>query len=524
MSAYKATALLAFFAGKVAAAIGPVATLNVGNAVIAPDGYSRSSVLAGGTFPGPVITGTKGDNFRINVVNSLTDITMDKTTSIHWHGLFQHGTAWADGPSMVTQCPIAPGHSFLYNFDVPDQAGTYWYHSHVLNQYCDGLRGAFVIYDPNDPHKSLYDVDDESTIITLADWYHVPSPQEGPVPTPDATLINGLGRYLLGPPSPLAIINVQAGKRYRFRLISTSCDPNFVFSIDGHTLKIIEVDGENVQPLDVDSIRIFAAQRYSFVLNANQDVDNYWIRANPSTGAQGFLGGLNSAILRYQGAAIDYPPTRVSISTNPLRETDLHPLTNPAAPGAPYIGGADVNINLALGFNPLTFEFLVNGVPFHPPTVPVLLQILSGATSATSLLPAGSVYTLPPNKVIELTIPGGLLTTVVGAPHPFHLHGHTFSVIRSAGSLTYNYANPVRRDVVSTGVLGDDVTIRFVTDNPGPWFLHCHIDWHLNTGLAVVMVEDAPHIASANPVPTSWENLCPIYDTLTPLDKGHIIP
>jgi len=55
--------------------------------------------------------------------------------------------------------------------------------------------------------------------------------------------------------------------RYRFRLISISCDPNFTFSIDGHKLTIIEADGENVQPLVVDSIQIFAAQRYSFVVS-----------------------------------------------------------------------------------------------------------------------------------------------------------------------------------------------------------------------------------------------------------------
>ncbi len=38
--------------------------------------------------------------------------------------------------------------------------GTYWYHSHFVNQYCDGLRGAFVVRDPQDPHADLYDVDD----------------------------------------------------------------------------------------------------------------------------------------------------------------------------------------------------------------------------------------------------------------------------------------------------------------------------------------------------------------------------
>jgi iron transport multicopper oxidase len=59
------------------------------------------------------------------------------------------------------------------------------------------------------------------------------------------------------------------------------------------------------------------------------------------------------------------------------------------------------------------------------------------------------------------------------------LHGHDFFVVRSAGNSTYNYDNPVMRDVVSMGDTGDNVTIRFFTDNAGPWFLHCHIDWHL---------------------------------------------
>ncbi|KAF8994966.1 laccase [Cyathus striatus] len=504
------------------ASIGPVATLNIANNNISLDGFTRSTVLAGGTFPGPVISGNKGSNFRINVVNQLSDITMHKTTSIHWHGIYQKGTNWADGPSFVTQCPVASGNPFLYNFNVPDQAGTYWYHSHLKTQYCDGLRGAFVVYDPNDPHKSLYDVDNDDTIITLADWYHVVSPQEGPIPTPDSVLINGLGRYVSGPQSPLAVVNVQQGKKYRFRLVSISCDPNFTFSIDGHDLTIIEVDGINVQPLVVDSLQIFAAQRYSFVLNANQDVDNYWIRANPSAPTpQGFLGGINSAILRYAGAEDDDPSTTLpDLFPNTLKETDLHPLTNEPASGEPNINGADVSYNLAIAFNPVTFKFSVNGVSYLPPTVPVLLQILSGASNPSDLLPAGSIYPLPKNKVIQISIPSGITNSI----HPFHLHGHHFHVIRSAGSLAYNYENPVMRDVVSTGIIGDNVTIRFRTDNSGPWFLHCHIDWHLDMGLAVVMAEDVPGTAAANsPVPAAWNDLCPIYNSLSANDKGAIV-
>ena len=129
-------------------------------------------------------------------------------------------------------------------------------------------------------------------------------------------------------------------------------------------------------------------------------------------------------------------------------------------------------------------SFTVDDVPFIPPQLPVLLQILSGNQSAQSLLPNGSVYPLPPHSSIELSFT--LDAQLAGDPHPFHLHGvsshsiiseyflpnrrlfpqHSFSVIRSAGSDKYNYANPVRRDTVSTGGPGDNVTIRFEVRSP----------------------------------------------------------
>lgn len=260
-----ALVVLALALGRVEAAIGPQATLIIANKVIAPDGFPRSAVLAGGTFPGPLIRGKTGDRLNINVVNALADKTMAVDTTIHWHGLFQKGTNWADGVAMVTQCPIIPGHSFLYDFRVPDQAGTFWYHSHLGTQYCDGLRGPLVIYSKNDPHKHLYDIDDESTVLTIGDWYHLPAPELSGVPHPDATLFNGLGRSLNGP----NVMNVVRGKRYRIRLINIGCDSNYQFSIDGHSFTVIEADGEDTQPLEVDRVQIFSGQRYSLILKAN---------------------------------------------------------------------------------------------------------------------------------------------------------------------------------------------------------------------------------------------------------------
>ncbi|KAI0063760.1 laccase [Artomyces pyxidatus] len=499
--------LFSTLSSRALASIGPVADLPIVNKVIAPDGFSRDTVLAGGTFPGPIISGFNGDTFKLNVKDKLNDTNLDTVTSIHWHGLFQHTTNYADGPAFVTQCPITPGDSFLYKFNVPTQAGTFWYHSHYRNQYCDGLRGAIVIKDPHDPHRSLYDIDDDSTVITLADWYHVLSPAAPLVPPFDSVLINGKGRYGGGTKVALSVVNVRHGLRYRLRLVSISCNPSFTFSIDEHQLTIIEADGQNVRPLVVDNLAIFAGQRYSAVLHANQPVGNYWIRSLPSVAGATTNGGLNSAILRYRGAPNADPTTNSALSY-PLVETDLHPLTKPAAPGKPVPGGADINLTFNVQFNTTERLFEVNGKAFNPPSVPVLLQILSGVPPA-SLLPDGSIYKVAGNKVVELVIPG----IAIGGAHPVHLHGHAFSVVRSAGNASYNFVDPVRRDVVSIGGAGDEVTIRWTTDNPGPWFFHCHIDWHLNLGFAAVFAEDVPRVPAVDgDVPKAWKQLCPEYN------------
>jgi FtsP/CotA-like multicopper oxidase with cupredoxin domain len=232
---------------------------------------------------------------------------------------------------------------------------------------------------------------------------------------PDSTLINGLGRYAGGPESELAVINVEYGKRYRFRLIGMSCDPNFLFSIDGHNLTVIEADGELTEPLLVDSIQVFAGQRYSVIMNATQPVGNYWIRALPNTPNATFSGGLSSAILRYNGAPSEDPTTNNSTTVMPLLEQNLHALIHPGAPGIPEYGEADINIEISAN-NTGGGIYYMNGVRYQPPTVPVLLQILSGAQQATDLMPNGSVYVLGPNKVVELTM------TIAGAGGPVSSH------------------------------------------------------------------------------------------------------
>ena len=167
-------------------------------------------------------------------------------------------------------------------------------------------------------------------------------------------------------------------------------------------MTIIEVDGTEVHPVQVDSIPILAGQRYSLVVTADRPVGNYWIRSLTNIAGATFDGGQNMAILRYEGASDEDPTSDAGPYQLAFNEGNLHPLTDPGAPGIPEIGKADVNLVLAPGF---TTEYTLGNVTYVSPPVPVLLQILSGTRQATELLPNGSVYVLPPNKVIEISFP-----------------------------------------------------------------------------------------------------------------------
>ncbi|KAJ2064191.1 hypothetical protein GGH13_006191, partial [Coemansia sp. S155-1] len=121
---------------------------------------TRRAIGVNGALPIPPVFATKGDTLILNVANSL-----DETTSVHAHGLFQNGTSYLDGPAMVNQCGIPPGESFSYEYMI-DQPGTYWLHGHDHHQNSDGFRAPLIIYDSHNPFDY-----DEDILLSFEDWY-----------------------------------------------------------------------------------------------------------------------------------------------------------------------------------------------------------------------------------------------------------------------------------------------------------------------------------------------------------------
>ncbi|PBK89031.1 Cu-oxidase-domain-containing protein [Armillaria gallica] len=498
-------------------------TIDLVNNALAPDGHLRSTVVANGTYPGPPVLVNKNDILSITLNNDLVDTSMRVSTSLDLDGIFYTTeNLWNEGSPFVTTCPLAPGNSFTYTVDLSEfgQTGTYWYHSQLSLQYLDGFRGPLIIYDPNDPLAHLYDVDDESTIVQLGDWWHnstLPMFEQfaatGIIPVSDSGTVNGVGRYNGGPEVDWSVINVKFGKRYRFRIINESARNVFTFSIDNHTMTVIEADGQELQPSVVDSIEMLAGQRYSVVVKADQRIGNYWVNAP-------YVGGsparnlnqnatLSRAILRYEGARKVDPTTPMTLGPvdgTPLVEGHLRPLYPEPAPPA------DVNITLEFVVTAGKAIWNVNGVSYLPPAVPTLMKVLDGATTAADFNETENTFVLPANSTIQIEFPANDDDDA----HPIHMHGMDFWVIKSNTTEEINTVDPIKRDTVAAGAAGS--IIRFRTDRPGPWFFHCHIFWHMQAGLATVMLADPAAAAEKIHPDTAWNTLCPTYDAL-PLEQ-----
>ncbi|XP_061164931.1 uncharacterized protein LOC133173877 [Saccostrea echinata] len=282
---------------------------------VAADGTKRGIITVNRMVPGPGIHVCQGDTIVVNVHNKLEG---SDGLSIHWHGLHQRNTPHMDGVSMVTQCAIPAHSSFQYKFK-PDNPGTYFWHSHSGLQRMDGVFGALVIRqsDNTEPHLGLYDHDLPEHTLIINDWlvelainrfanHH----HAGGDNKPASMLINGKGtfqefRNLHNTTiyTPRETLVVEQGRRYRIRLISNGLlNCPIQFSIDNHSLIIIATDGFPVQPITVESLNVFAGERYDIVLHTTQSVDKYWIRIRGEADCA-VKKAHQEAILHYQGAA-----------------------------------------------------------------------------------------------------------------------------------------------------------------------------------------------------------------------------
>jgi CopA family copper-resistance protein len=303
-------------------------------------GRPRLATTINGSIPGPVLHWREGDTVTLRVTNRLP-----VNTSIHWHGILLPFEM--DGVPRISYPGIRPGETFVYRFQV-QQSGTYWYHSHSGFQEQTGMYGTIII-DPagGDAIRAdreyvvqLSDWTDEdpmrvfAKLRVLSDYYNFNQPTVGDFfrdvadqglrtaldnrrmwnqmrmnPTDLADISAYTYTYLMNGTTPAGNWTglFRRGERVRLRFINSGAQTFFDVRIPGLELTVVHVDGQDVEPVTVDEIRIGVAETYDVIV-APDDNRAYTIFAQ-SMDRTGFARGTLAprAWMEAEVPALDVP-------------------------------------------------------------------------------------------------------------------------------------------------------------------------------------------------------------------------
>jgi FtsP/CotA-like multicopper oxidase with cupredoxin domain len=434
----------------------------------------------------------KTDGFHVEVVNQLK-----VPTSIHWHGLILPNLM--DGVPFVTQNPIPPGKSFRYDFPLT-QSGTYWMHSHYGLQEQLYNSAPLIIWTPEERAKA-----DRQVVVMFSDFSFTPAEQilkglkggmqpigtkeSSPAKKIDASSSGKMSGMTSGSPqndvvaqkwddqkqrlvrtlvhAPEAeidvkydallanrrtlddpeIISVNAGESVLLRLIAASSNQNFYVDTGGLEAELLAVDGKGVQPIKGNFFQLGVAQRLDLKVTIPKEGGAYPILAQ-GEGTKLLCG----VVLATKGASAPKLSRTASISTSALDNSQekrlraLKPLSDRSI---------DRTLPAALGGNMATYVWTINGAAYPNKNS---LDIQSGQR-------VGIAFTNSTNM-----------------GHPMHLHGHDFQVVeidgeKVSGALRDTLMVPPR----------SKMTVAFDADNAGVWPMHCHLLYHLDTGMFTVV-------------------------------------
>lgn len=414
------------------------------------------------------------------VVNQPFQVTLENQlavpTAIHWHGL--HPPNNEDGVPGVTQPVIRPNASDFYNFPV-QPAGTHWMHSHQGLQEALLLAAPLIVHDPADGGREAQEV-----VIMLSDYSFTP-PDEiyanlrrgakdmagmGPnkaqsaaarvaaTGKPDANDVD-YDAYLandrtLNDPE---IVKVEKGGEVRLRIINGSSGTNFFIDLGSLTGELIATDGIPIKPVQRSRFPVAIAQRMDVMVRVPAEGGAF-----PILALREYAVERTGIILATAGANVPKLPVKGSSRTGLLnldleRElTALDPL--PSRP-------ADQTSVLNLQGNMSRYDWPINGVEF---------DVLN-----------------PANEKAQVHVKEGQRVAIkfvnhTPMSHPMHLHGHAFEV----AAINDQRLVGAQRDTLLVPGL-TSVTVEFDANNPGLWYVHCHVLWHLRAGMAALVQYDA---------------------------------
>lgn len=408
------------------------------------------------TFGGelfPILRARRGDRLRATLKNGLAE-----HTSIHWHGVRVPNAM--DGVQYVTQQPVEPGQSFVYDFPLPD-TGTFFFHPHCneTGQVGRGLVGVLIV--EGDESRPF----DDELVLVAKDWR-----LDGDGGFLPFTTDSGAARA--GTFGTLRTVNgerrftrkVPASADIRLRLLNLDSTRMMDVGVEGAEARVIAVDGNPLPALPLDSWRLGAAARVDLVLRT------------PKAGAKVLVRDYFPAEIFDLAEFEAEGPDRQAGAFDPA---PLYPARLPEAD----LAAAERQTYVFSAASDSIAGFADTLDPDDPFSAVILDELCTAERTFWAInkqsWPNDGHRKLPP-PLARLEAGRSyrfMLQNATPHPHPIHLHGHTFKVLSSSRrSLPVHHADTVL-------VLPKErIEIAFVA-TPGRWMFHCHILEHLETGM-----------------------------------------
>jgi FtsP/CotA-like multicopper oxidase with cupredoxin domain len=517
--------------------------LNVHYKTVSFAGRPALAIAVNDKIPAPTLRFQQGDEVTINVYNHLNE-----ETALHWHGII---IPWQmDGVAGITQKGIKPGSCFRYQFTV-EQSGTYWYHAHAALQEQQGVYGAFIIDPPKSP---IYHYTKDYEIV-LSDWSNTPPDQilanlkkEGDFYSPNFPMQPSLMRFIedyrfadraqrknliadykMMQQMRMSIYDINDVAYDAFLLNGhTSCDPwvasvkqgdivrlrfigaggtsIFKVKIPGSKMQLVQMQGNDVEPYMIDDFTIAPGETLDVLVKITQDNPTL-IYAESTDQVGAVIGALVTAPSPYIdiNAVKPFPDAKpvtremmlygmmhhggghsmAAMDTSIMNHSKMGPGKSQAKnksqisktkykslkaiiktndPHKPIYKTITMNLDGWMG----SYIWFINGVPEHE-AHPILFE---------------------PNKRYRFQF-----KNLSMMHHPMHIHGHWFILRNNHGEY-----DPLLHTIDMPP--GATIIADLDTDASGQWLFHCHMLYHMMSGMARVFQ----------------------YSTLIELSKGQGVP
>lgn len=508
--------------------------LYITDTIVNYTGVEKRGIAINGSIPAPTLEFTEGDTAEIFVHNEL-----DEETSIHWHGIILPYTE--DGVPYLTTAPIKKHSIHRFYFPIV-QNGTYWYHSHTELQEQIGMYGALILHKreeskipeevlilsewtdekPYEVHRSLHAATDWYGIKKGATQSYLEAIQAGHFKTKITNEWKRMlamdvsdvyyDRFLINGKSEAQTKAYEKGDKVRLRIINGGASTYFWLRYAGGKITVVANDGEDVEPVEVDRLIIAIAETYDVIVTIPADSTSFEFVATSEDRTRQtslWLGqGIKQLIspmgrLKYfEGMKMMNEMTKLNGNLVDMgmemtnQKMDMNTVMYPEITGEPEKkrrkkskkDGSSMDHS---GMNHTTTSADIVTLNYSMLRSPKKTTLPDAPTKTMRFELTGNmnryVWTIDNKTVSEadkILIKKGENVRIIiynnsMMRHPMHLHGHFFRVLNGQG----DYA-PLKNvlDIMPT----ETDTIEFAATESGDWFFHCHVLYHMMSGMGRV--------------------------------------